>query len=259
MSGTEMLRFMATRPAVRNREEYFTARKILEYNQSEGSLTGYDCPICKNKGDVMDLDESGNEVFRVCKCARIREVQANARKSGLGDLLSKRFSNYIAEEDWQKAALHKAMTFAKNGGNRWFAMLGQSGAGKTHLCAAVSNQLLGKGRQVVYMLWTMEIRRLKRLAAESEYDKIFDRYKLADVLYIDDLFKGKITDADVTAAFELINYRYNNPQLTTIISSELSLDDISRIDGAIAGRIRERCGDFFITIAPDNKKNWRLK
>ena len=73
------------------------------------------------------------------------------------------------------------------------------------------------------------------------------------------MFKGKLPDADVQTCYDLLNYRYNNKKLTTIISSELSLAQIQQIDGAIAGRIRERCGTNFVTISPDPAKNWRLK
>ena len=78
---------------------------------------------------------------------------------------------------------------------------------------------------------------------------MIDRFKKAEVLYIDDLFKTgrnpdgsepKPTAADINAAFEIINYRYNNPALLTIISSELNEDELLDIDEAVGGRIFER-------------------
>lgn len=194
-----------------------------------------------------------------CGCQSKRAVLTNANSSNMGELLKKRFSNFQPLEDWQKAMLATAKKFVSDGGKGWFAMLGQTGCGKTHLCSAVANQMLGNGKQVVYMLWTTEIRQLKRLATDPQYDRIFDRFRLAEVLYIDDLFKGKVTDADVQTCYDLLNFRYNNTSMTTILSSELSLSQIQQIDGAIAGRIRERCGKNFITISPDPDKNWRMK
>ena len=50
MTGTEILRYMATRPRTPFADEYAEALKIREYNLRSGNLTGYDCPVCKNKG-----------------------------------------------------------------------------------------------------------------------------------------------------------------------------------------------------------------
>lgn len=259
MTGTQMIRYMASRPKPPFGDEYAEALRIREYNLRPGKLTGYDCPVCRNKGHLMDIAEDGTRIMRICGCQAKRAILANAGSSNMGELLNKRFSDFQPAEDWQKAMLQTAKQFVTDGGQGWFAMFGQTGCGKTHLCSAVANQLLKNGRQVLYMLWTTEIRQLKRLATDPQYDRIFDRFRLAEVLYIDDLFKGKVTDADVQTCYDLLNYRYNNKKLTTIISSELSLAQIQQIDGAIAGRIRERCGTNFVTISPDPAKNWRLK
>ena len=259
MSGSEMLRYMATRPRLPFGEEYAEALKIREYNLKQGNLTGFNCPVCRNKGHLMDISEDGYLVTPMCECQTKRAVITNADRSNMGDLLKKRFANFQPLEDWQKAMLKTARNFVADGGKGWFAVFGQTGCGKTHLCSAIANQLLGNGRQVVYMLWTTEIRQLKRLATDPQYDRIFDRFRTAEVLYIDDLFKGKVTEADVQTCYDLLNCRYNNSRLTTILSSELSLSQIQQIDGAIAGRIKERCGVKFVTVSPDPAKNWRLK
>jgi DNA replication protein DnaC len=139
-------------------------------------------------------------------------------------------------------------------------LLGQSGCGKTHLCCAVSNKLIEEGAEVIYMVWNNAVKELKRNATDDEtYSKLFDKYANAEVLYIDDFFKGKITEADITIAFEIINYRYNNPDCVTIISSELLLPDLFNVDEAVAGRILERCGENVIQIKPDINKNYRRK
>ena len=52
------------------------------------------------------------------------------------------------------------------------------------------------------------------------YNKVMNRYKNARVLFIDDLFKGKITDSDINIMFELINFRYFN-NLPVIVSCEM--------------------------------------
>ena len=158
------------------------------------------------------------------------------------------------------------MEFAKNP-DGWFFLGGQSGAGKTHLCTAICREFLLSGKRVIYMLWRDEVVKLKAMVNESdEYRDLVDKYKQADVLYIDDLFKTgrgqdnmvqKPTAADVNVAFEIINYRYNNPGKITIISSECTEDELLDIDEAIGGRIYERAKAF--SIAKNRDRNYRMK
>ena len=140
-------------------------------------------------------------------------------------------------------------------------------SGKTHLCTAICREFLLSGKKVIYMLWRDEVVRLKAIVNDAdEYRELIDKYKTADVLYIDDMFKTgkapdgsnlKITGGDVNVAFEIINYRYNNPSLLTIISSELSEDDLLEIDEATGGRIYERSKAF--TIGKSRDRNYRIK
>lgn len=232
---------------------------------------GYNCAICKNKGYVFKLVDWGNDNFSHvaadCKCAEIRKSIMRMKRSGLKDIIKDyTFDKFVANEPWQKTIKNAAMEFAKKP-DGWFFLGGQSGAGKTHLCTAICREFLLSGRGVQYMLWRDDITRIKAAVTDSaEYSKLIDKYKKADVLYIDDLFKTgkapdgstlKITGADINVAFEIINFRYNNPALITIISSELSEDDLVEIDEAIGGRIYERAKTF--SIAKDRNKNYRIK
>ena len=69
--------------------------------------------------------------------------------------------------------------------------------------------------------------------------------------------KQRPTAADVNAAFEILNYRYNNQKKLTIISSECTIDDILDIDEAVGGRIFERAKAF--SLKPDKRRNYRLR
>ena len=127
------------------------------------------------------------------------------------------------------------------------------------------------GKMVRYMLWRDDVVKLKGNVNDSEaYEKHMSEFKNAEVLYIDDLFKTgknnegvpqKPTGADTNIAFELLNYRYNNPGLITLISSECRVTDILDIDEAIGGRIAERTiqHGYGINIKPDRTKNYRLR
>lgn len=232
---------------------------------------GYDCPECKNKGFIAKLVEYEDGTYSHCcgdcKCIPIRNSIMRMKRSGLKDIIKDyTFDKFEDTEPWQKALKTAAVEFAKEP-KGWFFLGGQSGAGKTHLCTAICREFLLAGQHVRYMLWRDEIVKLKAVVNDAEeYSKIIEPYKRVQVLYIDDLFKtGKTADqqnqkpttGDINAAFEIINYRYNNPGLITIISSELTVDDLIDIDEATGGRIYERAKAF--NIAKDRSRNYRIR
>lgn len=248
--------------------------KVDGLNATEGNRheeDGYHCNTCRNKGYVIKLEEyedgSFHQVCTDCKCVEIRNSIMRMKRSGLKDIIKDyTFDKFEDSDPWQKAVKTAAMDYAKNP-EGWFFLGGQSGSGKTHLCTAICREFLLAGKRVRYMLWRDDIVKIKGAVTDSEeYSKMIDQYKTVDVLYIDDLFKtGKAADnsvqkptgADINVAFEIINYRYNNPSLLTIISSELSEDELLDIDEAIGGRIYERAKS--ITIGRSRDRNYRIK
>lgn len=245
-----------------------------DYNADEGSLNekdGYNCPVCKNKGLISYASEypegTWKRGYRDCRCMVTRNSIERMRKSGLENMVRDcTFDKYTTDEPWQKAIKEAAVDYA-NTRKGWFFIGGQTGSGKTHICTAICRELLLDGKQVVYMVWRDDIARLKALSMEAdERQRMIDRFKKAEVLYVDDLFKTgkgfdgeaqKPTGADINVAFEIFNYRYNNPHLLTIVSSESTIDDILRIDEATGGRIFERAVVF--NLAADQSRNYRLR
>ena len=254
--------------------------KADAYNSSEGDLDkedGYHCDICKNKGmiaSVVHNEQFGyfSEVFKPCKCHKARNAIRRLNKSGLKNVVKEySFDKYQAEEPWQQTIKNSALQFCKDDDHNFFFIGGQSGAGKTHICTAIAVEYIRKGKEVRYMLWRDEISKIKAVVNEGEeYGNLMNSLKQTDVLYIDDLFKngkgedGKTkppTSADINAAFEIINYRYNNKNLITIISSERTLTELLEIDEAVAGRIAERAkaGGYCFNLKKDKSRNWRMK
>lgn len=113
------------------------------------------------------------------------------------------------------------------------------------------------GKAVRYMLWRDASAELKGLLTDGdEYQARIKPFKTVPVLYIDDFLKGGHSDADIRLAFEILNSRYNDSALRTIISSELSLFEILGLDEATGGRIYERAKGYVIESP---RENWRLR
>lgn len=229
-------------------------------NEIQGNLLYYDCPKCLNKGIIYFFDNDMDCVCsKRCTCMDIREAKKRAERSGIESLIdSKRFDNFNTDQDYQKAMKVRAQRWIRDNGLCLY-IGGQSGCGKTHICSAVAGELIVTwSKSVRYMLWRDESMLIKSLANTADYGRMVDRLKKAEILYIDDLFKGKtVTAGDINLAFEIINYRYINRK-RLIISSEYLSTELLDIDEALGSRIKEMCKGFVCNIAKDRQKNYRL-
>ncbi len=221
---------------------------------------GYDCPHCGNKGGISSFNKvTGQSWWKPCNCLENKKNLLNIEKSGLGELLNYRVKDFEATNEFQMVMKSKAVDYIRNATNEWFLALGQPGCGKTMLCSAICNQRLKEGKVVKYIIWNEFISVVKNLKVDSERNDYYHEYLKADVLYIDDLLKGKPTDFELKIAFQTINYRYNS-NLPTVISSELSIEDLQELDEAIASRMYQKAKDrFTIFVAKDTSKNYRFK
>lgn len=247
--------------------ESFAEKQCRWDNERTGDLDktdGYDCKICKNKGYTAVIsDEYGYEtvVHKSCECQKIRKSIRIMQKSGLKDSL-KRFDQFIVSQDWQRLIKETAMDFVKQDGARCFYIGGQSGAGKTHICTAISREYMLRAKPLLYVMWLTEIDRLKSYEDFEDRTSRMKELTEIDVLYIDDFFKpcGKqpLSRGDIAKTMELIDRRYKSPDKITIISSELTLGEVAAVDQATAGRIFEMAkGEFALDIPKGIDKNFR--
>ena len=230
----------------------------------------YHCEKCNDVGGFVYSSDEGYLMWQECGCGKVRKALARLQSSGLGQLLKLyTFKTFKVESDWQKDAFDKAKGFV-DGTDKWFFISGQSGAGKSHLCTAISRELLlGQQKSFKFMQWLDDGNRLKRNAMDSElFDSLMSELKEVDVLYIDDFFKSdnnaKPTPADIKLANEILNYRYNTARtskdrLITIISTERTIEQLISYDEALAGRIIEMSKPNSFVQLIGKEKNYRLK
>lgn len=227
------------------------------YNAASGSLTGFQCDLCRNKGMVAGIRD-GEMYMSECRCMKTRRTLRCIRESGLEEQLREcKFSSFETTEPWQQKMKSAAMAFVQNDALGFF-ISGQSGSGKTHICTAIVGGMIKRGLSARYFVWREDSTILKALINDPEYTDLMQTYKKTDCLYIDDLFKGGATDADKKLAFELIDYRYRN-RLKTIISTELTESALIKEDEALTGRILQMSRGFRMEIPKDPSKNYRLR
>lgn len=223
----------------------------------ESGLDNVECPKCGNTGQIPWMDENHISHCRECECMKRRRSIRRLGNSGLKDLVQRySFDNYQTPTDAHKMIKAKAIEFVHSP-IEWFFICGKPGSGKTHICTAICSWLLDADWDLRYLLWRTDAADLKAMVNErAEYKKAINRLRNAPVLYIDDLFKGSVSSGDANLAFTILNDRYNGSGKKTIISTELPLEEIARIDDAVAGRIAERARGYLLN-APDI--NWRTK
>lgn len=223
----------------------------------ECGLDNVDCPICHNTGCIVTKAPDGTLKAAECACMAKRVSIRNLERSGLKDAINRyTMQAYVADTPERKKVMSAANEFceAERG---WFFISGKSGSGKTHICTAICSKLMDKGKAVRYMRWRDDSIMLKALTTDGEeYQRLIQPIKAVPVLYIDDFLKGGHTEADIRLAFEILNSRYNDSSLLTIISSEMTLFEILGLDEATGGRIYERAKGFVIESP---KVNFRLE
>lgn len=218
------------------------------------ALDGYNCEKCGNTGTI-NRQENGILYSAECDCMKIRRSMRRVRNSGMTDLLVRYTLDSYHETGDNRGIKERAKQFINDDG--WWYIAGRSGSGKTHICTAICSEIIKQGVEVYYMSWRDESVNLKANVNDAEYyEKHMRKLKTVSVLYIDDFLKAGDTDADIRLAFEILNARYNDRQLRTIISSERTLESLFDRDEALAGRIYERAKKYNIRSP---QKNYRME
>ena len=161
------------------------------YNNLEGKLQGYDCPVCNNRGFIQKINAEETATVTVeCECMKIRRAILSINNSGITERMKNNtFENFRTDKDFQKHMISKAKMYLEHPA-KCFYIGGQVGCGKTHICTALFVELLRKlGCNGKYIKWQEFVSNLKQAINDNDkYSKLIDLAKYSDVLYIDDFF-----------------------------------------------------------------------
>ncbi len=118
---------------------------------------------------------------------------------------------------------------------------GNTGLGKTFLSSCIANELLKKGKTVLYQTAPIMLDKVIDYRFGKDNSNIYDSLLNVDLLIIDDLGTESMNSMKFTELFNIINSRLlnsNNKKTRTIISTNLSLQDMfSTYDERIVSRI----------------------
>jgi DNA replication protein DnaC len=236
-------------------------------------MASYKCEVCRDIGMVQT--ERGT--WKECECQVIEKAKRRMENSGLRpDQRTLTFSTYKCYDETTSKAATECKQYVinydtiKTSTENSLCLLGNAGAGKTHLAVSIATNLINRKENpvpVVYMPYLETMQELKTCVLDEEYYfKLSMRYKDAKLLIIDDLFKdkvrngrliGAITEPDMKHIYPIINYRYLN-NLPFVISSECTPEMLMELDEALAGRIIQKSRNF-TTVFRGREYDYRLR
>lgn len=245
------------------------------------NLQAYECDVCQDSGGSFAWQKHDPfppcEVFVPCPvCTPRKQIAALLKSSEITEeFLAKTFENFRLDVDPAvRAAYRAAQHYAEHFENirqqkvNSMALLGLTGAGKTHLLMAICNKIMRFGRSVLYFPWVSGSKEFRNFDEKAKNLKRMEQMQQVDLLFIDDLFKGRSapTDFQMEVLFDVLNYRYLEKK-PFLISSEWNIQRIGDYeaggDPAIAGRIYERTGGtegYLLNIKGDPAHiNYRLR
>jgi DNA replication protein DnaC len=167
------------------------------------------------------------------------------RYSNLGPLSRLTFENLIprgrssnpADQQSFTQCVAAARDFARRP-EGWLVLSGPSGAGKTHIAAALANDLMARGRPALFMVVPDLLDHLRATYgpdSDTSYDQLFEQVRNAPILVLDDLGTQNMTPWTQEKLFQLINHRFN-AQLPTVFTTNL-------LPGELPERLRTRLTD----------------
>lgn len=175
------------------------------------------------------------------KAEEDRKLRERIRKiigeSGMVErFLRRTFSTFEITETNRKAATtaqryanaFDALLPQKDGkepGRNGLFIAGPPGTGKTHLAAAIANDLIAKGRPVICMTMIDLLERIKRTYNEPGADEgsVLRIYKTVPLLIIDDIGKEPPTEWAISTIYNIINGRYE-AYLPIIVTTNYDTD-----------------------------------
>ena len=141
------------------------------------------------------------------------------------------WDDYTIDADNERAVGIAKYLLENSACDKSLYLYGGAGCGKTFLATLYAKDFIGANRgRVLFGDLPSLLDGIKRTfdskGGESAYD-VMERYLKVDLLILDDIGVGKLTDWNVGIVYELINRRYNDGR-PVLVTSNYSLESLER-------------------------------
>ena len=216
----------------------------------------YECNICKDTGYITN----NNLTTSMCSCLKQKLYDYQYNKANISNLDTQNFNNFSdlfysdkVDEEKYKTSISPRENINKiknicfnfinnfdNPNTKNLLFTGKTGLGKTFLSSCIANEILKKGKNVLYQTAPVMLDAIIDYRFGKNPNNILDSILNVDLLIIDDLGTECINNMKFTELFNILNTRLlNQNKITkTIISTNLSLKNLySNYDERIISRI----------------------
>jgi DNA replication protein DnaC len=218
----------------------------------------YECKDCNDTGYIIN-----NSNTTMCHCLKQKLFDIEYNKSNIYNLEKQNFNNFsldlysdeIDEKKYNskispreniekiKKLCEKFIENFDSENEKNLLFTGKTGLGKSFLSSCIANEILKKGKTVLYQTAPVMLDTIidYRFGKDNSSKDIYDNLLTVDLLIIDDLGTECMNTMKFSELFNIINTRLlnsNNKVTKTIISTNLSLQNLfSTYDERIVSRI----------------------
>lgn len=214
----------------------------------------YTCNKCNDTGYILK-----NGLSEMCSCMKQELLNEAYNKSNMYNLQDETFDNldlnlFSTEPNLERYGsptsprenIQKIIQVSKdfikdfsNKDQKNLLFTGSAGIGKTYISSCIANEIIKNGHTVLYqtaplLLDSIFDYKYNNKATKALYDNLFN----VNLLIIDDLGTENLTAAKFSEIFTLLNARLLTPNTKTIISTNFSLEELSKMyDTRIVSRL----------------------
>ena len=244
---------------LKSKKEYLLNEKNEIYNSLNIDSTyfypQFECNLCKDTGYITE-----NYTTKMCNCLKQKIFDAEYNKINSFDFSKYSFEDFsldcysdeINKEKYNssispkenikiiKKICDKFIDNFDNPKEKNLLFTGNTGLGKTFLSSCIANELLKKDKTVLYQTASVMLDTIisYRFGKPNVSKNIYDYLLNVDLLIIDDLGTEGVNNMKLVELFNIINSRLLTPNKKTIISTNLSLQNLfNTYDERIVSRI----------------------
>ncbi|MBC7341211.1 MAG: ATP-binding protein [Clostridia bacterium] len=232
--------------------------------------TQVSCPICLDRGIVYNGEQA-----HICRCMREQALRNRLKFCQPGYYFRNRtFADFdlafysrdyidpdsgISYYQMAAATLKACQQFVETAANdphaRGLFLSGPVGSGKTFLAMCITNALIARGREVVFVVVPDLLDELRATYDRTDQNvseiDLLDLCGNAEVLVLDDLGAHNYTEWTKNKIYSILNHRLNL-LLPTVITSNLDLDQLEEYLGQrTTSRIIEMCLVYRLRVHED--------
>ena len=154
------------------------------------------------------------------------------RASNLNDFDNKAFTDYnLSWNRGCKYGYEQTIAWTQGENEQFLTLYGATGVGKTHLALAAAWGVIGKGESVLFYQSSDLIRQLQVAIRTNNVETIVQQAKSVPNLILDDLGREYTTGWTTSIFHEIIDHRYRNHKLRTLVTTNHSLEELNDIVG----------------------------